>query len=101
MSEMKFIKRIESGTLCLEGELEIYEAEPLRDVLLEYLNASQDLVLDLEKVTACDMAGAQLLCSTRYSAAQAGKSFRITHVPDVVEQAWSRLGLPQEFLTHE
>jgi anti-anti-sigma regulatory factor len=91
---MRISKAEETGALCLEGALDIYEAEALRLALLEHLAASPELALDLHSVEACDTAAAQLLFSSRLTAGLAGKSFLCLNVPPVVREVWLQLGLP-------
>jgi anti-anti-sigma factor len=95
---MKTSKAEDTGALLLTGSLEIYDAEPLRQSLLEYVAAGSELVLDLGSVEACDTAGAQILYSARTTAIQAGKKLRFDHVSPAVASCWERLGLPEKFL---
>jgi anti-anti-sigma factor len=51
------------GTLELEGELTIEVAEELKAILLQALQGTESLTIDLERVTAADLSCLQLLCS--------------------------------------
>lgn len=51
------------GTLELEGDLSIEVAEELKAILLQALQGTEALVIDLGKVTAADLSCLQLLCS--------------------------------------
>lgn len=51
------------GVLELEGELTIETAEELKAVLLQALQGTEELIIDLGKITAADLSCLQLLCS--------------------------------------
>lgn len=52
------------GTLELEGDLSIEVAEDLKDTLLYALQGTEELVIDLGKVTVADLSCLQLICSS-------------------------------------
>lgn len=51
------------GELRLEGALTIEIAEELKAVLLQAIQGTEKLVIDLEKVTSADLSCLQMLCS--------------------------------------
>ena len=51
------------GELEIEGELTIETAEELKAVLLQALQGTERLTIDLGKVTAADLSCLQMLCS--------------------------------------
>jgi len=97
---MKVTKSENAKVLCLKGSLDIYEAEPLRQSLLEHLDANLESVIDLQSITAFDTAGAQLLYSAFKTAALGGKTIRFDHVPAAVADGLQRLGLPKESIAN-
>jgi phospholipid transport system transporter-binding protein len=98
MSAIRISVAAETGALGLSGALGIYEAETVRQAILEHLAARSELVLDLRAVEACDTAGAQILCAARRTAGQAGKPIRFLGVAPAITECWARLGLPQNLL---
>ena len=90
-------KKNEGTYMKIEGALSIYEAAELRGKFLKYFKKnSKGLTLDLGDVTECDTAGAQILCSTKLSAAESGKPFIITDISPSVRDTFVRCGLPME-----
>ncbi len=79
--------------LKLGGDLDVHEAAAARDEILSGLKEHQGLHLDLKDVSACDLAGIQLLGATFKSAQQQEKEFSIIAVSPAVEQALARAGL--------
>lgn len=70
----------------LEGELSIYRAGELKQLLLDALYACDDLQLDLGGITEIDSAGVQLLLLIKNEAMRCGKSFSMNrHSPAVIE----------------
>ncbi len=76
---MTFKRENKNGCAHLKvaGALSVVEAEVFRKELVECLESSDGLILDLNEVSDCDVAGIQLLHSARISAENAGKSFAI------------------------
>ena len=62
-----------SHTLSLTEDLTIYNALEQKNKLLDALNASDDLELDLARVNEIDTAGLQLLILLKKEALRAGK----------------------------
>lgn len=88
----------ESGVLVISGGLVIQESEEAHHMILEYFRTHSTLLLDLKGVEDCDTAGAQLLLSLHKSAIKAAKNLKFKNVSAVVQECWSRLGLPKEVL---
>jgi anti-anti-sigma regulatory factor len=86
----------DSGGTCLQirGTLTIAELDPMRDAVLEALNRSPTLLLDLSGVEECDAAGLQLL----YSACK-NPGLRIQTLPSPVLETAAALGLSTANLT--
>lgn len=63
--------------LKVTGSLTIGEASRFKEVLLETLNTTQELRLDLSEVTEIDLAGLQLLCAAHHLAQTRGKFFSL------------------------
>lgn len=59
-------------TLHVQGDMNIYRAAELKQMLLEALDAPGSLTLDLSGVTECDSAGLQLLVLAGRQARDAG-----------------------------
>jgi anti-anti-sigma regulatory factor len=78
------------GLLRISGNLDIDEADSLREALL----AADLSELDLSEVEGCDAAGLQVLL------AAAGKSFQITAISNAVTQMAIALGLSLEEKDH-
>ncbi|WP_443094347.1 STAS domain-containing protein [Pseudoduganella chitinolytica] len=78
------------AALCIEGEMTIYRAAELKDVLFDALRqATADaraLALDLSQVTEFDSAGVQLLLMARREAQRQGHPLQlVAHSPAVRE----------------
>ncbi|HEX8989671.1 MAG TPA: STAS domain-containing protein [Rhodocyclaceae bacterium] len=83
----------EIGSMAIEGELSIYAAAGLRERLLEALDATGTLELDLAAVTEMDSAGVQLLLAAAKQAAQQGKTLRLARCSAAVMDALALCGL--------
>lgn len=92
--KLRITSSADSATLVFAGELDLYTVERARDALLEPLAVTTALELDLRAVTACDLAGLQLLISVHRSATAAGKPFTLTQPVPVLATAADHLGLP-------
>lgn len=80
-------------TLCIEGELSVYRAGELKQVLLEPLEASPRLELDLSAVDDIDTAGLQLLLLARREARARGGELRIVAQSAAVDDMLALLQL--------
>ena len=65
--------------VSIAGALTIYEAANAKTALLEALQASAELEIDLSRVTEVDTAGMQLLLMTKREAARAERKVRLAH----------------------
>ena len=75
-----------SSSLRMEGEMSIYRAAELKQVLLEAIAQTPVLELDLSAVTELDTAGVQLLLMARQAAEAAQCELRLTnHSPAVTD----------------
>lgn len=72
--------------LKLSGDLTIYHAQELKNVLLEALAESDELELNLAEVSDMDTAGFQLLVMAKRTALENSKELRLSeHSPVVIE----------------
>ena len=75
-----------NATLKLDGELSIYRAAELKDLLLARIEQGGPLDLDLSGVTELDSAGVQLLMLAKQAALARGLPLRLlAHSPTVVD----------------
>ncbi len=75
-----------TAALRLDGELTIYRAAELKELLLAALEGGATLELDLGGVTELDSAGVQVLMLARQAAHSAGGALRLlAHSPAVLE----------------
>lgn len=74
---MKGVQRRERKRLSLEGELTVSNAAVLRERFLEALAQSEQVEIDLDGVSAVDLAGLQLLCSAHRTAVAQGKALTL------------------------
>jgi len=65
------------STLCIEGEMSVYRASEIKLMLLEPLETSARLELDLSAVDDIDTAGLQLLLLARREARKREGGLRI------------------------
>ncbi len=73
-------------TLTITDELTIFTAMSQKSALLAFLNADDNLEIDLSKVEEMDTAGLQLLILIKREAAQLGKSISfVMHSKVVLE----------------
>lgn len=84
------------GTLGISGTLDIYAADELRSQLIQSLDSSKGLSIDLSGVDGCDVTAIQLLCAARKSATEASKPFQVTATSSAFDETRSSLGLSSE-----
>lgn len=90
---MKVMELRNGKRLCLEGELTISNAADFRQGLLEALEQGDCLELDLDAVTAIDLAGLQLLCSAHRTAVAGEKSLTLKDsLPPALKEACANAG---------
>ena len=88
-------------SLRIEGELTIYRAAELCDVLKDALAAVPEhatLGLDLRAVTEMDSAGAQLLLAAQKSALATGRALRVSASSASVDEVFAILRLTTQFV---
>lgn len=74
----------QAGSLALQGCLTIYEAEELKQFLLDRLRTAEGMVIDLSGVEELDCSGVQLMLLLRKEAEKAGKPLQwLRHSPAV------------------
>lgn len=81
------------AALAVEGELTIYRAAELKDVLLDAVRQHAAPAFDLSAVTECDSAGLQLLLVARQEAAALGKALRVQDASAAVRDVFALLGI--------
>ncbi|GAB7128122.1 hypothetical protein JCM19000A_26290 [Silvimonas sp. JCM 19000] len=75
-----------SGTLHIEGEFNIYQADQLKPQLLAELSALEAITVDLAQVEEIDTAGVQLLLMLKQEAARQQKPISfVNHSKPVLE----------------
>lgn len=85
-----------AAALAVEGELTIYRAAELKDVLLAAVREHEEPAFDLSSVTEFDSAGVQLLLVARQEAARLGKELRLLAPSPAVRDVYALLGMPIE-----
>ncbi|MBF0526449.1 MAG: STAS domain-containing protein [Deltaproteobacteria bacterium] len=92
---MSFVRQEEDGCarLTIEGPLTIYEAADLHREFIDCFETSNGLILELDQVGDCDIAGLQLLCSAAATAQAAGKVYTVVGASALVKDQMSRAGL--------
>jgi anti-sigma B factor antagonist len=88
---------MKSVTMRLDGELSIYRAAALKDVLLAPLAAGSMIELDLAGVTEIDTAGLQLLMLAKNTALALGGDLRLSASSQPVLALLELLGLSATF----
>lgn len=79
--------------LRIEGEMTIYQAADLRQMLLASLEHGDELEIDLSAVSEIDAAGVQLLVAAKRAALAAQKPLRLTAHSGPVVEAFELLDL--------
>lgn len=77
---------LDTSTLCLEGELTIYNAADTKLRLAEVLGRPGNLAVDLSAVTEVDSAGLQLLILARREATRLGKALHCLGISPAVRE---------------
>ncbi len=77
MFDYKVEESDDKKTLSINGELTIQNAAELQKVLIECLEETMHLTLNIENVTEIDMSCLQLLCSAHKTTIKAEKHFSI------------------------
>jgi anti-sigma B factor antagonist len=83
---IKVLKKGKQCKLALEGELTIYNAQELKEGLLQYLQSSSQLEIDLSHVDELDTAGLQVLACAKKDAVNNDIPLSLTnHSTSVIE----------------
>jgi len=87
--------------LQIDGEMTIYRAAELKDVLYGALHAAvaeaRALTLDLSQVTEFDSAGIQLLLVARREAERQGSALHLVATSPAVREVFALTGLAARF----
>ncbi len=83
------VTHADENTLKIGGSLDIGSICEVRQALRELLEKTQNPVLDLSAVDACDCAGLQLL----YAAQRSNPQFRCVGLPGTMAATAAALGL--------
>lgn len=83
--------------LRIEGEMTIYRAAELKQMLLAAAEGAAGLALDLSAVTELDSAGVQLLAMVRNTLAGAGAELRLVAQSESVAATLALLNLERSF----
>ena len=84
-------------TLRIDGEFSIYRAAELKPVLMQAVDASPVLEIDLSGVAEFDTAGVQLLLLAKRVAAERGHELRLVRHSAVVVDVLQLLDLAAHF----
>lgn len=79
--------------LRIEGEMTIYRAQELHQLLLAELVQEGPLEIDLSDVSEIDCAGLQLIAASRTSFAQRGRELLFVRPSEAVREVFDLLGL--------
>ena len=82
----------ENKIMNVTGELTIASAAELRELFVDGSIYGEGVV-DLSGVEVCDVAGLQLLCSLRKTAAERGATIRLSKISPAVSQTAAAIGL--------
>lgn len=87
-------KKIEGRAhLTIDGTLSIMDAAQIREEMLQSLEETEGLVLDLSGVDGCDAAGIQLIWSLWKAAEGQGKDFHLETTSESVVETLLRCGI--------
>ncbi len=88
--------------LAFIGECCIEEAGMMKNSILDALNSSGNVILDLEKVTAVDLCLYQLICSAHRSSLNIGTGFCLgPGKPEVFSRTARRAGYTRTIGCHK
>ncbi len=96
MFDCKVEESDDKKTLTINGELKIQDAAELQKVLIESLENTEHLDLNLENVTGIDMSCLQLLCSAHRTMSSLDKRFTLSSsYSEIVREAVNDSGYQQ------
>jgi anti-anti-sigma regulatory factor len=89
-------------SLAFIGECGIEEAGMMKNSILDALNSSSNVVLDLERTTAADLCLYQLICSAHRFSLESGKLFCLAStLPEVFTRTARRSGYVRAIGCHK
>lgn len=97
MASKKKAAAAAAQTLRIDGEFSIYRAAELKPVLLQAIESSPVLDVDLSGVAEFDTAGVQLLLLAKRVAAERGHELRLVRHSAVVVDVLQLLDLAAHF----
>jgi anti-anti-sigma factor len=72
--------------VAVSGEFTVFNALSMRELLLDAVNAADEVEVDLAQVTEIDSSGLQLMVAAKREAAERGRVLRFTcHSPAVLD----------------
>ncbi|MDR6874014.1 anti-anti-sigma regulatory factor [Bosea sp. BE125] len=80
-------------TVNMPVDCSLRSIRPCHVEVVAAFKSSGDLVIDCSAITACDIAGVQLLVSASKTAADSGRLLRLEGVPEALSTALARAGL--------
>ena len=84
----------EENVLTLKGELNIFQADQLKAELIQALDKTQRIVIDLRAVTDVDLSALQLLCAAHKSAVAKEKQLLLAPgLPEKLDRQIRKAGL--------
>lgn len=93
MVEFKTKSSGDATVLSIEGELSIEHARDLKAALVESIENSNNLIIELERVTGVDLAGLQLFCSAHRTAEKLKKHLAFSRdVPEAFKESVRNAG---------
>jgi anti-anti-sigma factor len=96
MFDRKVEESDDKKTLSINGELKIQDAAELQKVLIESLENTEHVDINLENVTGIDMSCLQLLCSAHRTMSSSNKRLTLSSsYPDVIREAVNDSGYQQ------
>ncbi len=87
----------ETSLLRIEGEMTIYRALELKQVLLSRLDESAEVEIDVAAATEIDTAGVQLLLLAKKTAQARQRALRLVAASPAVAEVLELLNLATEF----
>lgn len=83
--------------LAIEGEMTIFRAQELKELILPGIEGNEEIEIDLSQVTEIDGAGLLLMISIKLEVQQRGKRLRFVGHSGAVTEAVDICDLPTFF----
>ncbi|MBW7957704.1 MAG: STAS domain-containing protein [Deltaproteobacteria bacterium] len=87
----------ENGSISVEGEMNIYHAQELKDGLMRAMDGEDSVSLDLSRVSEMDSSGLQLVLLAWREADRKGAPFRLIGASTPVDDVLSLFDLKKLF----